>query len=457
MLSRASGAITDRVVSWQLMHHGFAFPAKTSHLGLYQKLNTMNPNRSYCYGLMLLATLWLGCGIKMSPEAVLEHTKNIVKLEAENAELLGSNVVGELRLRGHVATLTGDSADDYGWIELCVSTISKDRVTLLTSIQDCKSKLERFAGKDAQLSTYNEPDELSSTHQEMMGNDQANGGRGDGTALRLRQGAREFQAVVADWVHTSQLKLEIPAIAADALGSHWEADHFGDKPALLAIVELELLKRDILKMESVLVQGLLQELHLGEATQQTETKQGKLALRCTPVSKVVPSGMKAEGNLSIDNLPVGATVEFEGGGVTMEGDGATTATLRATSPDGFAKGSSEKPLTQTASAKVTLPDGLIQELETQCRFTIRKPVAVITPSPDKPLRRGQKNQLMIDVPDLGEYYSPQVEATDATLQPNASDKRKFTITPTGSTTTLTIRSLTNGQRILVDKVTFQVK
>jgi hypothetical protein len=419
----------------------------------------MHPNKSLRYGLLLLATFWLGCSVKMSPEAVLEHTTNIVKLEAENAKLLGSNVVGELTLKGHVATLTGDSADAYGWIELCVSSISEDRLKLLGSIQECKSKLERFAGKDAQLSTYNEPDEYSSTHQEMMGNDQANGGRGDGTAHRLRQGAREFGAVVKDWVNTSQLlKLEILAIAEDASGSHWEADHFGDKPALLAIVELELLKRDILKMESIFVQGLLQELHLTEATNQPNAKQGdgKIALRCTPVSKSVPAGMKAEGNLSIDNLPVGATVEYNGGGITME-RGANTATLTATAPGGFAKGSSEKPLTHSAQAKVTLPDGSIHELETQCRFTIRKPVAVVTPSPDKPLRRGQKNQLTIDVPDLGEFYSPKVQATEATLQPSSTDTRKFTIIPTGSSTTVTISSLTNGQNILVDKVTFQVK
>jgi hypothetical protein len=78
-------------------------------------------------------------------------------------------------------------------------------------------------------------------------------------------------------------------------------------------------------------------------------------------------------------------------------------------------------------------------------------------SPEKPLRRNQPTALTIEVPGYGDFYNPEIKASNATVNPSAIDKKVVTITPTGDQTTVSISTLTNGQRIKIGDVTYLVK
>ncbi len=442
----------------------------------------MNSNSKYLCLLMLSVTLWLGCGPQKLDEAEVQQiAAQIETLDKANQEQLQHNAVASAILSYEVAAMTRDSAHQFGWMFLAVENITKYRVGLLGEIGKCRAELEKIAGKDLQIGTFNTPNEYRAAQALMMGNVQSNGGRGDGKAKLLREEALALRDALKDAVFQGKRKIEIPAIAEDSATVVWEVQHFGEANVLRALEELELLVQDALEMERLMIDDMVAELKLAETVQKYEVTppKGKLLLRYQTQSDTVAAGLWMEAILGVDNLPLGASVRYHGNGVKDRNDyhkgilgqiftpnyfpsefGTLvypTGFLHLTAPGGFAKGQTTKPYTLRASATVTLPDGAVEELEVTCRFVICIPVAVITPSPDIPLRRGVPNEMMVDVPDLGVYFSPKLEATEATIQPSNIDKRKFRIIPTGSTTTLTISSLTNGQRILVDRVTFQVK
>jgi hypothetical protein len=417
----------------------------------------------------------------MDEAEVQQKATQIETLYDANQEQLHHNAVASANLSFEVDAMKGDSADQFGWMFLAVESITQNRVALLGEIGKCREELEKIAGKDSQVGTFNTPNEYRAAQELMMGNRKSNGGRGDGKAKFLREQALGLRDALKDAVLRGERKLEIPTLAVDSGNVVWEEQHFGEANALQALEELELLVKDALAMERMMLDDMVSELKLSEKVQQYAALQpkGELSLRYQTYSDTVAAGMKMEAILVVDNLPIGASVRYHGNGVTDRNNyhkgilgqiftpnyfpsefgtlDYPTGHLHITSPGGFAKGQNTKPHTLPASASVTLPDGKVEELEVSCRFVIRMPRAVITPSPDKPLPRGQQTQLTIDVPDLGEFYNPKVEATEATLQQSASEKRKFTIIPTGNTTTLSISSHTNGQLIFVDRVTFQVK
>ena len=119
-------------------------------------------------------------------------------------------------------------------------------------------------------------------------------------------------------------------------------------------------------------------------------------------------------------------------------------------------GATEGAQTYRAVIRVPKATGGYQELAIEETFTVRKPAVSVTSAAVQQLYRNCGNDLYIDVPVLGELYSPRVTATEATIRQANDNPKRFLIIPTGRRSVVSVKSKTNGQLIDIDQLTYNV-
>lgn len=330
-------------------------------------------------------------------------------------------------------------------------------------------KLEEIGEKDPVTGDIAQKKETEKNYQLWMGagGDGANGGRGQGEAIKLRETLNGYAAwatkLIEDNDSSKKVREEFsfPPIALDPKDDKnvpesnemkhqkWEYYTFHSKPVIADLAMMEKFKLDI------------QEIH-SEVLTYVKTKLGAVTFKIdsliavdAPMSRVVAAGMKFETKLFVAMSSKEIKPEFIGSGITTD-PGGNSATMTFTAPGGFAKGQTEKEAGYHAVIKVPKTDGSFQELKVEGKYTIRKPEVVITSASVQNLYANCGNTINVDVPALGEFYNPKFAATSATVLPNTGDKRKVTIVPTGKTCVLSVSSLTNGQNIKIDDITYKV-
>ncbi|MEY3442297.1 MAG: gliding motility protein GldM [Bacteroidota bacterium] len=184
-------------------------------------------------------------------------------------------------------------------------------------------------------------------------------------------------------------------------------------------------------------------------------KVDSLALFDIPTSRVVAAGMKFETTLAVAMFDSELRPEFIGSGVRTN-PGGTSATLSMTAPGGFPAGQHQKEVSFAATVELPAADGDIVDLQLQGKYTVVKPEAVFESKSVQNLYFQCGNTFSLDVPLLGEYYSPKFAASDAEVINNVADKRTVTVVPKGKTCVVALSSLTNGQSIKIDDLTFRV-
>lgn len=310
--------------------------------------------------------------------------------------------------------------------------------------------------------------ETEANYQYWMGagKDHLNGGRGDGGAIKLReelngyvQWANDF---IAKYDTANMSKIKFTDIAIDPKDNNdipntsenktkpWEYFTFHSKPVIADLAMLEKFKMDVNEVEYELLSFL--KTKLGAVTFKIDS----LIAISAPKSEVVAAGMKFETNLFVAMSSSEIKPEFSGSGSIQTSPDGNSATMTIQAMGGFAQGQNEKEQGYQAIIKVPRTDGGIEELKVDGKFKVRKPEVVITSASVQNLYWNCGNALNVDVPALGDLYSPVFNASSAQVLPSTSDKRKVTIVPTGRECVLSVSSNTNGQIIKIDDIKYKV-
>lgn len=323
--------------------------------------------------------------------------------------------------------------------------------------------LDQIAGWDPQTGEYASMKEMEMNYQFWMGSgkEAANGGRGAGAALRIKNSLNGYTEWANNFIKEndtsgiSDIHFEPMCVDAEkgsGAEKNWEVSTFHSKPVIADLAMVEKFKMDVSEIEYEMLTFLKQKLGA------VKFKIDSLILVAAPKSEVVVAGMPFESRLFVSMASDDIHPEFipSSGSIKVEEGGNIGALKISTGGGGFSKGSFEKELSYSVKAKVPTAAGGYEELSYKGTFKVRKPEVVITSASVQNLYWKCGNKLNVDVPALGELYNPVFKASQAEVIKDKSDKKTVTIVPSGKKCVLSVSSNTNGNVIKVDDVNYKV-
>ena len=266
-----------------------------------------------------------------------------------------------------------------------------------------------------------------------------NDGRGGGEAYELHQNLDDYVKKVVE-LYNSQLKDKSkglkfeeekltddasPEDTQDGAAKPWELFTF-EGPAIANTAMLEKIKLDIYEKEKELLDLL--NSRLGVAT----FKADKVIDINAPISTIVPAGLQFQTKLYVAMSSSQIQPKFSSpqGTPKVEEDGGALLTIGA-SGGVIPKGKNEGTQKYSYTIQVPKATGGFETITKEATFTVRKPEIVVTSAAIQILYRDCGNDVNIDVPALGDQYSPKVTASTADIYPNKGSKIKFRIVPRG--------------------------
>jgi gliding motility-associated protein GldM len=358
----------------------------------------------------------------------------------------------------------GGNKKNEGLTALTDSVLNQSRgVTVyLQGILDLL-KTPEYGNADPITGSIEKKDESVSNMNLFLGiDDAANGGRGNGEAMRLKDRldgfitwANEFMAKeMNDTTKFNRIAVDPkddPAIASSENKSKtWEYFTFHDVPLIANIALLEKYKSDINIVETRMLNAI--KLKLSNITFKIDS----LIAVDAPVSQIVPAGLQFETKLYVSMASNEIKPQFEGSGIKTDASG-NFAIMSIGAQGGFAEGQTEKKQAYSATIKVPKADGSFAILPIKGEFIVRKPEVVITSKSIQILYRACGNKINIDVPALGDLYNPIITASGGgEVISDPGNKKVFTIVPQGKECVIGVTSNTNGQNLKIDDVKYSV-
>ncbi|MEO1448193.1 MAG: hypothetical protein AAFV07_01630 [Bacteroidota bacterium] len=330
---------------------------------------------------------------------------------------------------------------------------------LIASLDRHMVEMEAIAKYDDELEDYIRKDEQEKNYQYWMGADEeANERRGNGAARMLRDSLNEYFTYL-NTLHNSQVPdstrqqadlLKEPQKSKDP-GKRWEQYTF-EGPVVANMATLEGMKIDIFRREKQLLDLLNTRLGINIFVPDT------VVPISAPISRIVPAGLQYETRLFIGMSSKTIKPEFasNNGRITVDSDGNAATLSIPASGSVIAAGKKEGRQRFNATIRVPKATGGFQELTLSEEFIVRKPEVLLTARTVQRLYRNCANVVSIDVPALGDAYSPRITATDATVTASESAQSRFRIVPTGRQSIITVKSQTNGQLLKIDDLPYQV-
>ena len=202
------------------------------------------------------------------------------------------------------------------------------------------------------------------------------------------------------------------------------------------------------------VTDMVRELPKAKGTPLYDPESGEAQLVIAPASRIVTTGTAYEADIIVVNAPKGAEVQFTGSGA-MSRVGPNHARIKVTAPGGFAKGTNIKEASYSVRAVFEHQDGTV-ELSANGSYLVSKPVVQVSSASIQNLYYKCGNTVHVDVPALGDLYNPVIKASSAEVLRSKSDKRKFTLVPSGKSCVVNVSSNTNGQQIKIDDIKYMV-
>lgn len=347
---------------------------------------------------------------------------------------------------------------------------------LLDTLDDIKSKtnelinllnthigeMQTIAVYDPNTGEYGKKDELEANYQYWMGEgnqDVSNGGRGNGHAFELRNKFDEFAEYITG-MYNGNVKEESQKIEVEKLQDpknvggerkSWEKYTF-DGPVMGNLAMLEALKLDAYEQQKKLLDLL--NGRLGVAI----FKVDKVVPIDAPTATIVPAGLQFETKLYVAMSSSAIKPSFSSGTGRVEtAEDGNSATLKiAASANVIPKGRNEGKQKYSAMIRVPKATGGFDELPVEGEFTVRRPEVVITSAAVQNLYYQCGNDVTIDVPALGNLYSPRVTASNAQVIQSKQNVKNFRIIPSGRTCDVRVASVTNGQTVPVGQVAYKV-
>ena len=328
------------------------------------------------------------------------------------------------------------------------------------------NQIEIMGQKDSLTGELKKKDELDRNKNYWMGEGDkeiANNKRGDGEAYKLHQLYDKYAKFIVD-MHNSQLKTEEAQSQAMKLedvilkdhtarvkehNETWEVRNLKG-PVVANLAFLEALKIDVYKLEKEVLDLL--NTRLGVAT----FKVDKVVAINAPTATIVPAGLQFQTKLYVAMSSSQIKPRFSGTGVKAD-DGGNSATLTlGASGNVIPKGKKEGYQSYSATIQVPKATGGYETLNVSDKFLVRRPEVVITSATVQNLYRSCGNEINIDVPALGDFYTPKVTVSSGTINQSKKSKIKFNVVPTGRKCIVQVSSITNGQTIKIGDVAYNV-
>ncbi len=320
-----------------------------------------------------------------------------------------------------------------------------------------------YGNKDPQTGSIEKKDENTINMNLFLGiDDAANGGRGNGEAMKLKDGLNGYVSWANDFMQNSlkdstkfapiclEPKDDPSVSSPENKEKTWEYLTFHDVPLIANIALLEKYKSDINTVQTKVLNVLKQRLS------NITFKIDSLIAVDAPVSQIVPAGLQFETKLYVSMASNEIKPSFEGAGIKTDPSG-NFAILSVGAQGGFAEGQNEKKQAYSANIKVPKADGTFALLPVKGEFVVRKPEVVITSKSVQNLYRACGNKINIDVPALGDLYNPVISASGgADVIQDPANKKIFTIVPQGKECIVGVTSNTNGQNLKIDDIKYSV-
>ncbi len=411
--------------------------------------------------LVLLALLALNVSVEILP--AINNLRIRLQSSALNAQEDGMQAFGSIRQLIINELEKEGKTKNQGLLDTLnqVQTASRD---IVMAIDRHISAMDGIAVFDQEKQRYRRMDEMEENFKYWMGDDEeANSGRGNGEAFELHNRLDSFGGLIADLYNTevrggaTQMKnilVEEPSYGIDASSKKksWERFTF-DGPVIGNMATLEALKIDVLQRQQQLL-----DLYQERFSNDNQIVADSVVAISSPLSRIITAGLPFRTQLSVGLVSSTILPEFSSGSgnISLE-NGGNSAWLQVMANGGLIPaGQSEATQNYTAYVEVPMTDGSKKRLAVQESFTVRRPEIQITSAAVQILYRKCSNAVNIEVPALGEYYDPVITATQADIQQSQSSKQRFRIVPEGTTTSVTVKSRTNGQLVEIGKVNYRV-
>jgi len=343
----------------------------------------LSPRQKMINMMYLVLTALLALNVSAEILDAFKSLRDSLQESAESFAEKNKDTQGGIKAKITEELGQGNKKNEY--LMAITDAVEKEANGLVGKIETRIKVLEEISGLDPLTGEMTNIKELEADYRFWMGsNDAANGGRGEGEAMKLKEELNGYVTWANKFVKENKL-----VGAVDSTGKAketedmfkpmchepkehvWEYHTFHGKPVVADLAMMEKFKLDVQEIHSDLL-GLV-KAKLGSVTFKIDS----LIAVDAPTSRVVAAGMKFETKLFVAMSSSEIKPEFLGSGVTTD-KGANSATMTFTAPGGFAKGQTEKEATYHAQIKVPKANGDVAVLKVEGKYTIRKPEVVIT-------------------------------------------------------------------------------
>ncbi|MCI4671077.1 MAG: hypothetical protein MRZ79_23265 [Bacteroidia bacterium] len=339
--------------------------------------------------------------------------------------------------------------------------LEKRTIHLISAIDKHISELEVIAAFDPETGEYEAKEETEKNYQYWLGNDdEANGNRGNGKAIGLRDSMNEYFGFLAN-VYNSQVSdsqrilpslLEDPSSGLGLSQKSWEKATF-EGPVIANVTSLEAFKLDVYQRQKEVLDLL--NIRLGSPT---NFQPDSIIPFSAPVARIVPAGVPFETKIMVGMINKNITPQFSSpnGSIKLEENGNVGTLTIAADGRHIASGETEGLQSYTATVKVPKATGGFETLTLKDNFVVRKPEVLVYSASVQQLYRNCGNKLNISAPALGEYYFPKVTAQGAEVRKKQGTRSVYTVVPSGRTCVLDIKSSYQGRTVELDKIKYRV-
>lgn len=355
----------------------------------------------------------------------------------------------------------------HSFLKGLVNEASSESSKMIAYLNELTEDLEGIGAKDEETGEIVRNDENIENYRYWLGSDdEANGGRGNGKALELREKLNLYIDWANKMVEQHLEKGETPVVFGkiavepsedpsiidpEAKAKTWEYLTFHEKPVIADLAMVAKYKTDIRSVETRLLNFLK-----GKLDDQIISVDSIFAFEA-PSSQVVTAGMKYETRILVGMASNSVQPEFIGSGITTDPTGSTATMSMTANGSVIPNGATEGIQRYRATIKIPTRDGGVQELPLEGQFTVRKPEIQVRSKELQLLYKSCGNTVIVDAPSLGELYNPDFSrSSGGRVLPNSNNRKEITIVPSNRQFKLSVYTKTNGQNIKLDELNYKV-
>lgn len=422
----------------------------------------LSPRQKMINMMYLVLTALLALNVSSEILDAFQTLEKSLEKSADSFALKNGQVVKDINKTVAGEMEAGDTRNEQ-YIALAEEIAGK--TAGLVSYMDTRvMDLQDVVGVDEATGEIEKKDETERNYRYWLGEDDlANGGRGNGEAIKLKQeldgyiswanGLLETYDTKEKFMEFEPIALEPkddPNVDKESKAKSWEYFTFHNKPVIADMAMIQKYKLDVRQVESELLQ-LVRET-VGGVIYKFDKPVGFSA----PVATIVPAGGYFETKIFPIMSSDALDVEYRGSGMTVDPSG-NFATMRIPASAAVIKNGKSGTQSYNASIRIPRTDGEFDELPVTGQFTVQQPEVVVRSEAVQLLYKGCGNVVTVDVPMLGDGYNPDFSGSaGGSIVPSSASKKKITIVPNRRNFNLKVASNTNGQNIKVGNVKYNV-